>query len=116
MRPQLFVIRVEELFVARIKGAVAGNVGRENKCFEEPGGMRQMPFHGTGVRHRLQHLVFRRIRPAQLERGPADFLIAFAKGTTSQLLRMAGVHRTLQSRVLADAAVAADLAASAWMR
>ena len=54
------VITVEEPEEVRIAGLIAGEVFAENECFEEPGGVGQMPFGGAGLGTALHHHVFRR--------------------------------------------------------
>lgn len=39
----------------------------QHEAFEEPGGMRQVPFAGTGVGHALQHGVLGTERRGQLQ-------------------------------------------------
>src|SRR5277367_5422048 len=46
-----------ELFV---KGLVVGEKWTKHKRLEEPGGVSLMPFHRTGLRARLHHLILRR--------------------------------------------------------
>jgi hypothetical protein len=67
LRADAVVIRVEQ----DPEGAVEGREVRlallQDKGFEEPGGVRQVPFDGTGVGHRLGAAVFARQRRGQLQ-------------------------------------------------
>lgn len=45
---------------ARIEWFVAGQIWQQNESFEKPGCMRQMPFRGAGIGHRLEHLILGR--------------------------------------------------------
>ena len=54
------VITVEEPEEVRMEWLVAGEVFAEDKSFEEPGGVGQMPFGGAGLGTALHHHVFRR--------------------------------------------------------
>jgi hypothetical protein len=56
------VIGVEEIAVRRVEDAVAPHLRREHESLEEPRGMRQMPFRGTGIGHRLDRRILRRKR------------------------------------------------------
>ena len=38
---------------------MAGEIRLKNEGVEEPGGVRQMPFRWTGIRHSLQSQIFR---------------------------------------------------------
>src|SRR6202043_1209165 len=51
------IIGVEQIAEARIKYFVYGGMPSEQKLFEEPGGMRPMPFDRARIGHRLHCLV-----------------------------------------------------------
>jgi hypothetical protein len=51
------VVAVEEPAEVGIVGRVTGEKLREDEGFEEPTGVREMPFDGTGFRTRLHHHV-----------------------------------------------------------
>src|ERR1700738_2418759 len=54
---QRLVVRVEEVGIRRIEHLVASQVLHQQKGLEEPCGMREMPFRGTRVRHRLNYSI-----------------------------------------------------------
>src|SRR5438067_112720 len=100
MCSELFVIRIEKLLEAGVEGFVIGNVRAKNESFEKPGGVRQMPFCGATVRHRLEHLIFGRKRLGYLQASIANFPVLLAKRTPDELLGMAGGHFVLLNRDL----------------
>jgi len=51
-RPFRFVIAVEQIAVVRIERPIARQIA-QHEGFEEPTGVRQMPFGGRGIVHRL---------------------------------------------------------------
>src|SRR5262249_43001568 len=51
------VIRVEEISVALVKDAIAGEMWHQQELFEEPGGVRAMPFGRAGIGHGLHDLI-----------------------------------------------------------
>ena len=53
------VIRVELITPARVAGLMTCEEWLQQKGFEEPGGVGQMPFRGAGVGHALQAQIFR---------------------------------------------------------
>ena len=63
-RPHGFVVGIEQIAVARMKGPVARQERREQEVLEEPGRVREMPFRGADVRHALDDVVLGRERRA----------------------------------------------------
>src|ERR1700679_179944 len=61
------VIAVEEPEEVRMEGPVVSKIFAQDESFEEPGGMGQMPFGGTGLGTALHHHVFRSERSTQRE-------------------------------------------------
>src|ERR1700742_2732179 len=52
------VIAVEQPKEVRMEGPIAGQIFAQNEGFEEPGGVRQVPFCWAGLRTALHHHVF----------------------------------------------------------
>ena len=52
------IIRIEQVAEAGVEHLVAAQIRCENKRFEEPARVSEMPFHRTGVGHGLGLLVF----------------------------------------------------------
>jgi hypothetical protein len=61
-RADRLVVRIEQVLVGGIERTIGRELGLEQKGFEEPRGMRQVPLGGAGVGHRLDGLVFGRQR------------------------------------------------------
>src|SRR5579871_1103697 len=57
-RPKTFIIGVEQIAEKRIEFAVPNRMLGKNQSFEKPGGVREMPFRRTRIRHGLDGLVF----------------------------------------------------------
>src|SRR5690348_4569147 len=70
------VVGIEQEIPARVKTPIAGFEMREQELLEEPGGMREMPFRGACVRHRLRDGILRRQCGAQRQRRTAYALVA----------------------------------------
>ena len=66
--PGGFIIGVEAIREALVEDAIAAHVRRQDERFEEPARMRQMPFRGAGVVHRLDGHVLGRQRFGDVER------------------------------------------------
>jgi hypothetical protein len=77
MTAERFVIRVEEKTVSRIESAIAMEVRSKKKSFEEPCGVREVPFGWAGIRHGLNHGVLWRERLGKAKRGGTHVLKAF---------------------------------------
>jgi hypothetical protein len=67
-RADTVVIRVEQEAEVLVKRGEIWFDLLQNKGFEEPGRVREVPFDRAGVRHRLCHAVFGRQRLGQGER------------------------------------------------
>ena len=53
------IVGIEEVAELRVEELIAVEVRGEQKIFEEPGGVGQMPLRGTRVGHGLDYLVLR---------------------------------------------------------
>ena len=66
------VVRIEEIRVFRNFGTVFRQEFFEDKCFEKPGGMRQMPLGGADVGHGLHDAIFRfKVRAQRIGKIPS---------------------------------------------
>ncbi|CAM8770751.1 hypothetical protein NCM_01976 [Burkholderia pseudomallei] len=95
-RAERFVIRIEEIRIARIEQPVAARMPREDHGLEEPCRMREMPLRRTRVRHRLQRLVLRGQRPRELDAVAAHVREAareFRRETARRFFVLRHVHR-----------------------
>ena len=62
------VVGIEKIAERWMERTIVRHILRQKKSLEEPGGVRQVPFGGAGIRHGLQAVVFDRERSAQLPR------------------------------------------------
>lgn len=69
-RPDRDVVGIEQYPELRIEHAVPGARRLEQEGLEKPGRMREVPFDGACIGHRLQRAVFRRQRLRELLRLP----------------------------------------------
>src|SRR5579884_3011129 len=88
MIPDLFVIGVKDGLESLVDRTIPALVWPENEGLEKPCSMGQVPLGRTRSRHRLQHLIFRRKRSNQGDRGAPHLGVP-----RSQCLR-----RTLRTR------------------
>ena len=70
------VVRIEEAAEGWMIRPEILHVLRQDEGLEKPSGMCQVPLRGTGVRHRLQRVVFHGKRSAQMQRKVAHSQIA----------------------------------------
>src|SRR6266516_2297334 len=86
------VVRIEEIAVLRNFGAIAWQPFFQNKSFEEPGGMGEVPFGWADVRHRLNNTIFGLEICAQTHRE-----ISYLTKTCEQTLSARPVHVRMRS-------------------
>jgi hypothetical protein len=78
--PEGVVVAVEEPAEVGMEGLIAGEELAENKGFEEPAGVGEVPFDGAGLGRRLDHHVFRREGSTEMLCGLTHGLIAREEG------------------------------------
>ena len=86
-----FVIGVEQEIELRIERAVAGQIRFENHPLEEPCRMREMPFRGARVRHRLHGRV-------GVGQGRAKAGACFANGVIKRAEVRISIRRVMRLR------------------
>ena len=89
------VVAVEEHAEARVEGAELRLEAFEQKGLEEPGHVREVPFHGARVGHRLHLAVFGRQRCGQPLAGSAHLGIPAGEGRPRLRLLMASDRHAL---------------------
>jgi hypothetical protein len=90
-RPHGLVVGVEQVMPFRPRRAI-GRIAAQHELLEEPGGVRKVPFAGTGVRHRLDLHVLGAESGAQVLRMPTHVQEA-GGGVIRQRLKHGHVHR-----------------------
>ena len=93
-RSDRLVIGIEQIRESRVEDAIARIERSENKSFEKPAGMGQMPFCRADIGHRLDRLVFRRQVGGEHFAVPADRLEPVPLG-----LPLVGARRSLNGCV-----------------
>src|SRR6516225_2006304 len=86
MPSQLLVVGVEEIGKAGIEWLVTAGIRVENKSLKKPGCMRKVPLGGAGIRHGLQHLIFRRQRVSDPHADAANLGKRFPHSLSSSFL------------------------------
>jgi len=67
-RPDPLIVGVKKVVVPLVDRSIGGHVGPQQERLEKPGGVREVPTSGAGVRHALKHEVLDFQRCAQLLR------------------------------------------------
>src|SRR5205823_10536869 len=74
------VIGIEEIRIGGMRRSVARRGGGQNKGFEKPTRMCQMPLRGAHIRHGLNDVVFRHQRLAELVGELSHLMVTLDKG------------------------------------
>jgi len=93
------VIGIEKVGVLRNLGAISRHPDFHHESFEKPAGVREVPFRGAHVRHRLHNVIFGLEVPAKMRAEIAHFPI-LSNQTLAARFRASGVDFSLAERCL----------------